>query len=169
MKINLALERESDKVDMDLIDKIIAESKIDSDKIFQEYKNDNKFEEDSMVLRGIEAIRRGNEIVRLSKEKKRKAIFLTTNQMSGINRVVYRTPLVKTIHKIAKQKENVIRSGKFKTAPRGNTIIRPVCPPGKIINPKTNRCVKDKNYKKPKQERDVNLDNLVDLLKKIKK
>jgi hypothetical protein len=48
-----------------------------------------------------------------------------------------------------KEREKVVKDDKAANA--ANAANAKVCPEGKILNPKTNRCVKDPSYKKPKE------------------
>ncbi len=68
----------------------------------------------------------------------------------------YDTSIVPDIYTYAhinlNEREKVVKDAKAPNAPKAPKAANAkVCPEGKILNPKTNRCVKDPSYKKPKE------------------
>jgi hypothetical protein len=53
------------------------------------------------------------------------------------------------------EREKVVKDAKAPNALKAPKAANAkVCPEGKILNPKTNRCVKDPSYKKPKEAKE---------------
>jgi hypothetical protein len=69
----------------------------------------------------------------------------------------YDTAIIPDIYTYAninlKEREKVVKDDK--AAKPANAANAKVCPEGKILNPKTNRCVKDPSYKKPKEAKEA--------------
>jgi hypothetical protein len=65
----------------------------------------------------------------------------------------YDTAIIPDIYTYAhinlKEREKVVKDDKAANAAKAANAK--VCPEGKILNPKTNRCIKDPSYKKPKE------------------
>jgi hypothetical protein len=71
----------------------------------------------------------------------------------------YDTAIIPDIYTYAhinlKEREKVVKDDKAANAANATKAAKAanakVCPEGKILNPKTNRCIKDPSYKKPKE------------------